>query len=154
MSQPHTDSGQRHDFLTSARQFRSGAWILFAGGAGTGKARAAEVLASNVGLRLHRVDLARVASKYIGETEKNLDSLFNKAERNNALLFFDEADALFGKWTDVKDANDRYANTLTNYLLQRMESFAGLAILATNFKETIEASFRRRLKHVVDFPLA
>lgn len=106
-----------------------------------------------MGLRLHRVDLARVASKYIGKTEKNLDSLFKKAERNNALLFIDEADALFGKRTDVKDANDRYANTLTNCLLQRMESFDGLAILATNFKENIETSFRRRPRYVVDFPL-
>ena len=108
--------------------------VLFAGESGTGKTMAAEVIANELGLLLYRIDLSAVVSKYIGETEKNLRRLFDAAEDGGAILFFDEADALFGKRSEVKDSHDRYANIEINYLLQRMESYRGLAILATNMK--------------------
>ncbi len=126
---------------------------LFAGESGTGKTMAAEVLAGHLGLGLYRIDLAGVVSKYIGETEKNLRSIFDAAERGGAILFFDEADALFGKRSEVKDSHDRYANIEVNYLLQRMEDFRGLAILATNRKSSLDSAFVRRLRFIVDFPL-
>ena len=125
---------------------------LFTGESGTGKTMAAEVLAQELGLSLYRIDLSAVVSKYIGETEKNLRKLFDAAESGGAILFFDEADALFGKRSEVKDSHDRYANIEVNYLLQRMESFRGLAILATNMKGALDTAFLRRLRFVVNFP--
>jgi hypothetical protein len=125
---------------------------LFAGDSGTGKTMAAEVIASHLRLHLYRIDLSGVVSKYIGETEKNLRRLFDAAEDGGAILFFDEADALFGKRSEVKDSHDRYANIEINYLLQRMECYSGLAILATNARNAIDPAFLRRLRFVVNFP--
>jgi hypothetical protein len=126
--------------------------VLFAGESGTGKTMAAEVMASELNLALYRIDLAAVVSKYIGETEKNLRKVFDKAEDGGAILFFDEADALFGKRSEVTDSHDRYANIEINYLLQRIEAYRGLAILATNMKSALDDAFLRRLRFVVDFP--
>jgi SpoVK/Ycf46/Vps4 family AAA+-type ATPase len=126
--------------------------VLFAGESGTGKTMAAQVLAAELGLDLFRVDLATVVSKYIGETEKNLERIFTAADGSNAILFFDEADALFGKRSEVSDSHDRYANIEVAYLLQRMELYPGAVILATNFKRNIDDAFIRRLDFVVDFP--
>jgi len=125
---------------------------LFAGSSGTGKTMAAEVLANAMRLDLYRIDLSSVISKYIGETEKNLRRVFDAAEDGGAILFFDEADALFGKRSEVKDSHDRYANIEINYLLQRMESYRGLAILATNMKSALDSAFLRRIRFVVNFP--
>jgi hypothetical protein len=125
---------------------------LFAGESGTGKTMAAEVLAKNLNLNLYRIDLSAVVSKYIGETEKNLRRLFDAAEDGGAILFFDEADALFGKRSEVKDSHDRYANIEINYLLQRMEGYRGLAILASNMKNALDTAFLRRLRFIVTFP--
>jgi SpoVK/Ycf46/Vps4 family AAA+-type ATPase len=125
---------------------------LFAGESGTGKTMAAEVIANDLHLNLYRIDLSAVVSKYIGETEKNLRKLFDAAEDGGAILFFDEADAIFGKRSEVKDSHDRYANIEINYLLQRMESYRGLAILATNMKSALDSAFMRRLRFVVTFP--
>ena len=125
---------------------------LFAGDSGTGKTMAAEGLANKLQLDLYRIDLSAVVSKYIGETEKNLRRLFDAAEGGGAILFFDEADALFGKRSEVKDSHDRYANIEINYLLQRIESYRGLAILATNMKSALDQAFMRRLRFIVDFP--
>ncbi|MBD2245318.1 ATP-binding protein [Nostoc sp. FACHB-888] len=125
---------------------------LFAGTSGTGKTLAAEVLAQELQLDLYRIDLSSVISKYIGETEKNLRSCFDAAEEGGAILLFDEADALFGKRSDVKDSHDRYANVEVSYLLQRMESYPGLAILTTNLKSSLDVAFMRRLRFVVQFP--
>lgn len=124
---------------------------LFAGESGTGKTMAAEVLANELRLNLYRIDLSAVVSKYIGETEKNLSRLFDAAEGNGIVLFFDEADAIFGKRSEVKDAHDRYANIEINYLLQRMETYSGLAILATNMKSALDTAFMRRLRFIVNF---
>jgi ATPase family associated with various cellular activities (AAA) len=129
-----------------------GITALFAGESGTGKTMAAEVLASELRLDLYRIDLSGVVSKYIGETEKNLRRVFDAAEAGGALLLFDEADALFGKRSEVKDSHDRYANVEINYLLQRLEAFRGLAILTTNMKSAMDQAFTRRLRFVVDFP--
>jgi ATPase family associated with various cellular activities (AAA) len=126
--------------------------VLFAGESGTGKTMAAEVIANDLGLLLYRIDLSGVVSKYIGETEKNLRKLFDAAEDGGAILFFDEADALFGKRSEVKDSHDRYANIEINYLLQRIESYRGLAILATNMKASLDSAFLRRLRFIVNFP--
>jgi SpoVK/Ycf46/Vps4 family AAA+-type ATPase len=125
---------------------------LFAGESGVGKTLAAEVLASDLDLDLYRIDLSAVVSKYIGETEKNLRRVFDAAEQGGAILFFDEADALFGKRSEVRDSHDRYANIEVNYLLQRMEAFRGLAILATNVKSALDSAFLRRLRFVINFP--
>ena len=125
---------------------------LFAGPSGTGKTMAAEILANALRLDLYRIDLAGVVSKYIGETEKNLKQVFDAAEQSGAILLFDEADALFGKRTEVKDSHDRYANIEVNYLLQRMEDYRGLAILATNRKSLLDTAFLRRLRFLLDFP--
>jgi ATPase family associated with various cellular activities (AAA) len=125
---------------------------LFAGSSGTGKTMAAEVLANALHLDLYRIDLSSVVSKYIGETEKNLRRVFDAAEDGGAILFFDEADALFGKRTEVKDSHDRYANIEINYLLQRMESYRGLAVLATNMRSAMDPAFLRRLRFVTIFP--
>jgi hypothetical protein len=137
-----------------ARRIRRGRGIsaLFAGPSGVGKTMAAEVLARALELDLYRIDLAGVVSKYIGETEKNLRRIFDAAEQSGAILFFDEADALFGKRTEVKDSHDRYANIEVNYLLQRMEEYRGLAILATNRKSALDRAFLRRLRFLIDFP--
>jgi SpoVK/Ycf46/Vps4 family AAA+-type ATPase len=129
-----------------------GITALFAGPSGTGKTMAAEVVAGALGVDLQRIDLAGVVDKYIGETEKHLRTIFDAAERSGALLFFDEADALFGKRTDVRDSHDRYANIEVDYLLQRMEDYPGLAVLATNRKSALDAAFTRRLRFVLDFP--
>ena len=125
---------------------------LFAGESGTGKTMAAEVLAHELHLDLYRIDLSAVVSKYIGETEKNLRRLFDSAEDCGAILLFDEADALFGKRSEVKDSHDRYANIEVSYLLQRMEAYRGLAILTTNLKTALDTAFQRRLRFVVQFP--
>jgi hypothetical protein len=125
---------------------------LFAGPSGTGKTMAAEVLAGELELDLYRVDLSQVVSKYIGETEKNLKRVFDAAEDGGALLLFDEADALFGKRSEVKDSHDRYANIEVSYLLQRMEAYRGLAVLTTNLKESLDSAFLRRLRFAVQFP--
>jgi hypothetical protein len=126
--------------------------VLFAGASGTGKTMAAGVIANDLGLDLFRIDLATVVSKYIGETEQNLDRIFGAAEGSNALLFFDEADALFGKRSEVKDAHDRYANIEVAYLLQRMEAYAGGVILATNLRSNMDDAFLRRLDILTEFP--
>jgi hypothetical protein len=125
---------------------------LFAGDSGTGKTMAAEVLANELRLDLYRIDLSQVVSKYIGETEKNLRRVFDAAEEGGAILLFDEADALFGKRSEVKDSHDRYANIEVSYLLQRMEAYRGLAILTTNMKNALDKAFLRRIRFVVQFP--
>jgi hypothetical protein len=125
---------------------------LFAGPPGTGKTMAAEVMARMLGLDLYKIDLSSMVSKYIGETEKNLERIFTEAESSNAILFFDEADAIFGKRSEVKDAHDRYANIEVSYLLQRMEAYDGVTILATNLRSNLDEAFTRRLNMVVDFP--
>ncbi len=130
----------------------AGLSVLFTGPTGTGKTTAAEVLARDLSMRLYQIDLAAVVSKYIGETEANLSLIFREAELSQSLLFFDEADALYGKRTEVKDAHDRYANIEVNYLLQRIEQYQGLVVLATNFQENIDDAFLRRLHCVVRFP--
>ena len=129
-----------------------GTSALFAGESGTGKTLAAEVLARELQLDLYRIDLSAVVSKYIGETEKNLRRVFDAAEDSGAVLLFDEADALFGKRSEVKDSHDRYANIEVSYLLQRMEAYRGLAVLTTNMKGTLDSAFQRRLRFVVQFP--
>jgi adenylate kinase family enzyme len=142
---------ERWGFGTKLARGR-GITVLFAGPSGTGKTMAAEVLAHELGLDLYRIDLAGVVSKYIGETEKNLRRLFDAAERSGSVLLFDEADALFGKRTEVRDSHDRYANIEINYLLQRMEDYRGLAILATNMRSLLDHAFLRRLRFILDFP--
>jgi hypothetical protein len=129
-----------------------GVTALFAGGSGTGKTLAAEVVAHELGLDLFVIDLSQVVSKFIGETEKNLRKVFDGAERGGAMLLFDEADALFGKRSEVKDSHDRYANLEVSYLLMRMEEYRGLAILTTNMKKALDSAFTRRIRFVVDFP--
>ena len=137
-----------------ARRMNRGLGIaaMFCGGSGTGKTMAAEVVARDVDLDLYRIDLASVVSKYVGETEKNLRRVFDAFEDGGAILFFDEADALFGKRSDVKDSHDRYANIEINYLLQRIEAYRGLAILATNRRSALDPAFLRRLRFIVEFP--
>jgi hypothetical protein len=125
---------------------------LFSGPPGTGKTMAAEVLAASLGLDLYQVDLSKVVSKYIGETEKNLGKIFDEARTGNAILFFDEADALFGKRTEVSDAHDRYANIETSYLLQKMDDYDGVVILASNLRQNLDEAFTRRLRFIVEFP--
>ncbi|MDX6612583.1 MAG: hypothetical protein QOD75_1769 [Blastocatellia bacterium] len=135
-------------FEKSAR----GTVVLFSGPNGTGKTRAAEMLAKETSRNLSRINLDKVVSKYIGETEKNLRQLFNDAKDSGAVLFFDEADALFGKRSEVNDAHDRYANLEVSYL-QLLESYEGLAILALNDKAALNEAFIRRLRFIVEFPL-
>jgi SpoVK/Ycf46/Vps4 family AAA+-type ATPase len=125
--------------------------VLFSGPPGTGKTMASEVIANELGLDLYKIDLSQVVSKYIGETEKNLRHIFEEAQTSYAILFFDEADALFGKRSEVKDAHDRYANIEIGYLLQEMEAYDGIAILATNLRQNMDEAFVRRLQ-VVEFP--
>ena len=130
-----------------------GTCALFAGASGTGKTMAADVVSGQLGLDLYAIDLATVVSKYIGETEKNLQRIFDAARTANAVLFFDEADAIFGKRSEVRDAHDRYANIEIAYLLQKMEEYDGIAILATNLRENLDDAFLRRLHFVVEFPV-
>jgi DNA replication protein DnaC len=127
--------------------------ILFAGPPGTGKTMAADVLAGALGLDLYKIDLSTVVSKYIGETEKNLARIFDEARTSNAILFFDEADALFGKRTQVRDAHDRYANVEISYLLQKMEEYEGVVVLATNLRKNLDEAFVRRLHVTLEFPM-
>ncbi|HVF91214.1 MAG TPA: ATP-binding protein [Blastocatellia bacterium] len=141
------------DWGFAARSPRGlGITALFAGASGTGKTMAAEVVAGELRLDLYRIDLSSVVSKYIGETEKNLRRVFDAADEGGAVLLFDEADALFGKRSEVKDSHDRYANIEVGYLLQRMESYKGLAILTSNFKEAMDTAFLRRIRFLVQFP--
>jgi hypothetical protein len=133
-------------------RYRPGVRALLVGPSGTGKTLAAGWLASRLGLPLYRIDAAAVSSKYIGETEKNLSQLFARAEHSDVVLLFDEADSLFGKRTEVKESNDRFANAQTNYLLQRMESFEGIAILTSNSRARFDAAFTRRLDAILEFP--
>jgi hypothetical protein len=126
---------------------------LFHGPSGTGKTMGAQVLAARVGLELYRIDLSQVVDKYVGETEKNLSRVFDEAREANVVLFFDEADALFGKRTQVKDAHDRYANVETGFLLQRLEQHDGITILATNLRQNLDDAFLRRLHVIAEFPL-
>lgn len=135
-----------------AKRTGRGATALFAGPSGTGKTMAAEIMARELQLELYAIDLSGVVSKYIGETEKNLETIFTEASAASALLFFDEADALFGKRSEVKDAHDRYANIETAYLLQRIEAYPGPVILATNLKLNLDEAFLRRLDFAIDFP--
>ena len=130
----------------------AGVTVLFAGPPGTGKTMAAEVIAGELRLDLYKIDLSSVVSKYIGETEKNLEKIFNEASSSNAILFFDEADAIFGKRSEVKDAHDRHANVEVAYLLQRMEDYDGITILATNLRANLDEAFTRRIHFAVDFP--
>jgi SpoVK/Ycf46/Vps4 family AAA+-type ATPase len=142
-----------HDWGFDGRlSLGKGLYTLFLGPSGTGKTLAAEIVANELGLDVLKVDLATVVSKYIGETEKNLQRVFEGAERTDAILFFDEADALFGKRSEIKDAHDRYANIEIDFLLQRLEEFEGVAILATNFAQNIDDAFRRRIHLTVEFP--
>ncbi|KEF42618.1 MAG: ATPase AAA [Cyanobium sp. CACIAM 14] len=142
-----------YEWGTARAWSESGLAALFAGPPGTGKTMAAEAMAIALQLPLYRIDLSQVVNKYIGETEKNLRTLFDAADAADIILFFDEADALFGKRTEVKDAHDRYANLEISYLLERMERFKGLAILATNRRKDLDEAFLRRLRFVIEFPL-
>jgi len=125
---------------------------LFVGPSGTGKTMAAEVIAHDLGLDLYKIDLSTVVSKYIGETEKNLERIFGAARNSNAILFFDEADALFGKRSEVKDAHDRYANVEISYLLQKMEEYDGLVVLTSNLNKNMDDAFVRRMHFTIEFP--
>jgi len=145
--------GLAHDLGPAARtRYRPGVRALFVGPSGTGKTLSASWIATRLGMPLYRVDLAAVSSKYIGETEKNLGDLFARAEHAEVILLFDEADALFGKRTEVRDANDRYANQQTNYLLQRIESFEGIVLLTSNSRSRFDTAFTRRLDSILEFP--
>ncbi len=165
---PASQLGQLHELTARARHRRQvlddwrmrpgggrgrGVSALFAGDSGTGKTLAAEVVAGELGLDVYVVNLATVIDKYIGETEKNLEKIFTEAAGINGVLLFDEADAVFGKRSEVNDAHDRYANVETAYLLQRMESFDGIAILTSNLRANVDDAFTRRLDAVVDFPM-
>ena len=164
---PETTHRQLREILSHARhrdlvydqwrlgdqlQFGRGVAAMFCGSSGTGKTMAALACANELQSEICIVDLAQVSSKYIGETNKNLDTCFREAERGAFILLFDEADALFGKRSEVKDAHDRYANQEVAYLLQRIEAFTGLAILTTNFRQNIDAAFQRRFRFIVNFP--
>ncbi|UFH59990.1 ATP-binding protein [Sulfurovum mangrovi] len=129
-----------------------GITLLFSGGSGTGKTMAASILANQLGLLLYKIDLSHMVSKYIGETEKNLSKIFELAQGSDVILFFDEADAIFGKRSEVKEAHDRYANIEVSYLLQKIEEYDGIVVLASNFKENIDEAFLRRFRFIIDFP--
>ncbi|NML16825.1 ATP-binding protein [Azohydromonas sp. G-1-1-14] len=142
-----------HDWGCARAWNEAGLAVMFCGPPGTGKTMAAEALAAALALPMFRIDLSQVVSKYIGETEKNLRRVFDAAEAADCLLFFDEADALFGRRTEVKDAHDRFANIEISYLLERMERFKGLAVLATNRRRDLDDAFARRLRYIVEFPV-
>jgi len=142
-----------YEWGTARAWNEGGVSVLFCGAPGTGKTMAAEGLARELDMPLYRIDLSQVVNKYIGETEKNLKRIFDAAESSDCILFFDEADALFGKRTEVKDAHDRFANIEVSYLLERMERLKGLAILATNRRKDLDDAFTRRLRYVVEFPV-
>ena len=126
--------------------------MLFTGPPGTGKTMAAQVVSQELGLELYKIELATVVSKYVGETEKNLNEIFQQAKRSQVILFFDEADVLFSKRTEVKDSNDKYSNMEAAFLLQKMEEYDGISILATNYIQNFDEAFKRRIKFVIDFP--
>ncbi|MFC7471710.1 ATP-binding protein [Actinomadura keratinilytica] len=151
-ARPPPGPGARRVAAERRRRARAGVLGLFAGESGTGKTLSAEVVAADLGLDLYVVQLSSVVDKYVGETEKNLERIFTEADRTDAVLLFDEADAVFGKRSEVKDAHDRYANMESAYLLQRLESFEGIALLTTNLRANIDEAFTRRLDLVVDFP--
>ncbi|HYO65813.1 MAG TPA: ATP-binding protein, partial [Archangium sp.] len=138
---------------SATTRYRTGVTALLVGPSGTGKTLAAGWLATRLGMPLYRVDLASVTSKYIGETEKNLAQIFARAEHAEVMLLFDEADSLFGRRTDIRDSNDRFANAQTNYLLQRIESFDGVALLTSNSKGRFDPAFMRRLDAIIEFPM-
>ncbi|MBZ5538088.1 MAG: ATP-binding protein [Acidobacteriia bacterium] len=152
-----TDQIKSHNAVHDDRELHKltnrgpGTIVLFAGDNGTGKTMAAEVVARELSLLLYRIDLSAVVSKYIGETEKNLSTIFDAAESTAAILYFDEADALFGKRTEVKDSHDRYAIIEIGYFLQRMESYRGLSIVATHTKDSIDPAFLRHFHYVMEF---
>jgi AAA+ superfamily predicted ATPase len=133
--------------------YGNGISMLFYGPPGTGKTMAAQVMAKQIGCELYKVDLSQIVDKYIGETEKNLKKIFDNANRANVMLFFDEADSIFSKRTQVSNANDKYANVETSYLLQKMEEYEGICILATNFLVSFDDAFKRRIKFMVNFPM-
>ncbi len=135
------------------RPYGNGLCALFYGPPGTGKTMAAQVVARDLGMELYRVDLSQMNSKYIGETQKNLHRLFENAKEMNVILFFDEADALFSRRINVKDANDRHANGEVAYLLQKLEAYDGITILATNLKNQLDDAFRRRIRRMIHFQL-
>jgi len=153
------NQAKQHHFVMETWQFGErlslgkGLNALFSGAPGTGKTMAAEVIAQDLQLDLYKIDLSQIVSKYIGDTEKNLSQVFDAATNSNAILLFDEADALFGKRSEVKDARDRYANMETSYLLQKMEEYAGIAILTTNFRHNLDEAFTRRLRFIIEFSL-
>jgi len=126
--------------------------VIFAGPSGTGKTMSAGIIAGELRMDLYKIDLSTVVSKYIGETEKNLERIFTEAGESNAILFFDEADSLFGKRSEVKDAHDRYANIETGYLLQKMEEYDGIVVLATNLRKNLDEAFIRRMHFIIEFP--
>lgn len=133
--------------------YGNGMSVLFYGAPGTSKTMAAQVMANRLGLPLLRVDLSQVTSKYIGETQKNIGKIFNEADKCECILLFDEADAIFAKRSDVSDAQDKYSNAETAYLLQRIEQYAGVSILATNLLQNFDDAFRRRISYMVHFPM-
>ena len=135
------------------KQSGKGMNVLFSGGSTTGKTLAAGLIANELNRDLYKIDLSSVIGKYIGETEKNIRKVFDEAEKSNAILFFDEADALFGKRSEVKDSHDRYANIEINYLLQKMEEYKGLCILATNMRQALDTAFMRRIRFTIEFPI-
>lgn len=164
---PGTVQKQLSEIITNAKESKSfakvagdskltkhkkGIAVLFSGPSGAGKTLAANFLANQMGMDLFRVDLSMVVNKYIGETEKNLKRIFGAAEQSGVILFFDEADALFGKRTELKDSHDRFSNIDTSHIFQRIEDYKGLAILATNIKKNIDPAFTRRIRHILDFP--
>ncbi|MEG0564602.1 MAG: ATP-binding protein [Hungatella sp.] len=131
--------------------YGKGVTVIFAGPPGTGKTMAAQILSKELNLEMFKIDLSQMVSKYVGETEKNLAAIFHEAEISNAILFFDEADSLFGARTEVKSSNDRYANLETSYLLQRLEEYEGMTVLATNYLKNIDEAFMRRMKYIIQF---
>lgn len=138
--------------FSSRRTYGTGISLVFSGPPGTGKTMAAQVMASELGLELYKVDLAAVVSKYVGETEKNLNQIFEEGKKKRAILLFDEADVLFSKRTEIKDAHDKYSNMEAAFLLQKMEEYTGTAILATNYLQNIDEAFKRRFSYIVEFP--
>jgi len=143
---------QRSRAFSRALNPAKGLIVLFSGPSGTGKIKAAEVIANELRLDLYRIDLSAAVGKYMGETEKNLNRLFDTTQASKTILFLDEGDALFGKRSEVKDAHDRYANIEVGYLLERMEDYDGMVILATNLKTNIDPAFVRRLRFIIEFP--